>query len=145
GRGVRHHNCSKRDVNPARARRERMRVLIVEDNRDTARTLQLVLRRYGHDVEVAHTGRAGVETARTWHPDVLLCDLGLPEMDGFEVASTRRQEPQTSALRMIAITGYGRPEDRQRSQEVGFELHLTKPVDPRDLQALLADASSAGV
>jgi CheY-like chemotaxis protein len=122
-----------------------MRVLIVEDNRDTARTLQLVLRRYGHEVEVAHTGRAGVEAARAWQPDVLLCDLGLPEMDGFEVAAALRQDPTTTDLRMIAITGYGRPEDRLRSQEAGFELHLTKPVDPRDLQLLLADASSAGV
>jgi CheY-like chemotaxis protein len=122
-----------------------MRVLIVEDNRDTARTLQLVLRRYGHDVEVAHTGRTGVEAARAWQPDVVLCDLGLPEMDGFEVATALRQDPATAALRMIAITGYGRPEDRLRSHEVGFERHLTKPVDPRDLQTLLADADGAGV
>jgi CheY-like chemotaxis protein len=122
-----------------------MRVLIIEDNRDTARTLQLVLRRYGHDVEVAHTGRAGVEAARVWQPDVALCDLGLPEMDGFEVATALRQDPLTADVRMIAITGYGRPEDKLRSRAVGFEMHLTKPVDPRDLQLLLTDASSAGV
>lgn len=122
-----------------------MRVLIVEDNRDTARTLQLVLRRYGHDVEVAHTGRAGVTAARAWQPDVLLCDLGLPEMDGFEVAAALRQDPITAGVRLIAITGYGRPEDRQRSREVGFELHMTKPVDPRDLQLLLTATNEAGV
>lgn len=122
-----------------------MRVLIVEDNRDTARTLQLVLRRYGHDVEVAHTGRAGVEAARAWRPEVLLCDLGLPEMDGFEVANAVRQDPLMSSMRLIAITGYGRPEDRRRSREAGFELHMTKPVDPKELQLILAQTNGVRV
>src|SRR5262245_14519817 len=116
-----------------------MRVLIIEDNHDAARTLQLLLRLYGHEARVAGGGRAGLATARDWHPDVLLCDLGLPELDGFQVASALRRDPATADIRMIAITGYGRPEDRRRSGEAGFELHLTKPVDPSVLQQLLSD------
>jgi CheY-like chemotaxis protein len=116
-----------------------LRILIVEDNRDAAKTLGLLMRRYGHEVTLAHSGTSAVEAAKRWGPDVVLCDLGLPEMDGFEVASILRQDPAMAAARLIAISGYGDDDDRQRSQAAGFDLHLIKPVDPAELQRLLAD------
>src|SRR5262249_14116522 len=131
-----HEETIHHPVNVPAARR--LRILIVEDHRDTARTFATLLGRYGHDVKMAHTGPAGVDLARHWLPDVVLCDLGLPEMNGFEVAAALRHDPATAALRLIAISGYGQEEDRQRSEEAGFDLHLTKPVDPVDLQRLLA-------
>jgi CheY-like chemotaxis protein len=114
-----------------------MRVLIVEDNRDTARTLQLLLRRFGYEAHAVFTGRAGAELARLWRPDVLICDLGLPEMDGYEVAAALRRDPVMADTWLIAVSGYGSPEHRTRSRAAGFDLHLTKPVNPVDLQRLL--------
>jgi CheY-like chemotaxis protein/two-component sensor histidine kinase len=121
---------------PARARP--LRLLIVEDNVDTARTLRTLLTRSGHDVRMEHTGTAGVEAARHHRPDVVLCDLGLPEMDGFEVAAALRGDPATASVRLVAVSGYGQEEDRRRSEEAGFDVHLTKPVDPAELQRMLA-------
>lgn len=123
---------------PTFAAGRKLRILIVEDNRDTARTLRLLLQRYGHVVESAHNGREGVEKARSWNPDVVLCDLGLPEMDGYEVARTLRSDQKTADTRLIAVSGYGQEEDRNQSGEAGFDLHLTKPVDPIELQRLLS-------
>lgn len=114
-----------------------LRVLIIEDNRDTARTMRALLRRGGHEVAVAHDGPQGVRAAQDALPDVVLCDLGLPGLDGFEVARTLRGDPATARAHLIAITGYGRDEDRRRCREVGFDLHLTKPVDPTELQRIL--------
>lgn len=116
-----------------------LRVLIVEDSQDTARTLAMLLRHYGHEVAMAHSGRQGVRLARELLPDVVLCDLGLPEMDGYEVASALRSDPATAAVRLIAVSGYGQDDDIRRSAENGFDLHLTKPVDPLDLQHHLAE------
>jgi signal transduction histidine kinase len=116
----------------------RLRILIVEDNRDSAKTLQLLLARYGHEVAMSHSGAEGLQTAQTWHPEVVLCDIGLPEMDGYEVASALRRNPETAATRLIAVSGYDRDEDRHRSEEAGFDLHLNKPVDPVELQRLLS-------
>ena len=121
----------------AQPERPPMRLLIVEDNEDTAETLQLLLKCFGHEVRMAHTGPAGIRMAKGWHPDVILCDLGLPEMDGYEVASDLRHDPATAATCLIAISGYGQEEDRRRSHEVGFDMHLTKPVDPLELKRLL--------
>src|SRR5207253_350027 len=110
--------------------RKRLRILVVEDNRDAAESLRIMLRLFGHEVEVAYSGPAGVETATAWRPEVVLCDIGLPGLDGYGVARELRQNPGTATARMIAVTGYGGEEDRQRSREAGFDLHLTKPVDP---------------
>jgi signal transduction histidine kinase len=115
-----------------------LRIVIIEDNQDTAKTLRVLLTRYGHEVEMAHTGPAGVEAVRKWRPNVVLCDLGLPEMDGYEVARVLRRDPETASIRLIAVSGYGQEEDRRRSEEAGFDLHLTKPIDPVELQRLLA-------
>lgn len=114
-----------------------LRILIIEDNADAARTLAKLLKRYGHVVEMAHDGVAGLEAARSGKPEVVLCDLGLPEMDGYEVARALRTDPATESIRLIAVSGYGQDEDRRHSEEAGFDLHLTKPVDPVELQRLL--------
>ncbi|HEX9670134.1 MAG TPA: MEDS domain-containing protein [Thermoanaerobaculia bacterium] len=123
---------------PATEERHARRVLVVEDNPDAAATLRDFLVLSGHEVALAHTGSAGVEAARRFHPEVVLCDLGLPGMDGFAVAQELRRDPTTRGARLIAVTGYGRDEDRRRSREAGFDLHLTKPVDPGHLARLLA-------
>jgi signal transduction histidine kinase len=122
----------------------RLRILIVEDNPDTATTMRLLLELMGYEVAVAATGHAGVEATLRTHPDVVLCDIGLPGgMDGYAVARSVRQNPATARTRLIAVTGYGREEDRRRSREAGFDLHLTKPVDPAELQRRLVPADSS--
>jgi PAS domain S-box-containing protein len=123
---------------PIIPRARSLRILIVEDNPDAARTLAKLLERYGHKVTIAHTGPAGVEAAQKGRPEVVLCDLGLPDMDGHEVARCLRGDPSTADIRLIAVSGYGEEEARRRSEEAGFDLHLTKPVDPVELQRLLA-------
>lgn len=114
-----------------------MRVLIIEDNEDAAEVLREVLEMYEHEVAVAYSGPAGVETARAFHPEVVLCDLGLPGMNGYEVASTLRSDPETRAAHLVALTGFSQAEERARAQACGFEVHLTKPVGVDDIQRLL--------
>lgn len=120
-----------------------LKILIVEDNQDTARSLATLLRRYGHQVETEHTGSSGLEAARRKRPAIVLCDLGLPELDGYEVARALRGDPETASMRLIAISGYGQQEDRERSLQAGFDLHLTKPVDPARLQEHLVQVHLA--
>jgi PAS domain S-box-containing protein len=132
---------AQRPAPPARAR-GRLRVLIVEDNRDTADSLRLMLEVYGHEVRVAYTGPDGVRAAAEWRPDVVVCDIGLPGLDGYGVVSALRRNPATAAARVIAVTGYGSEEDQSRSRAVGFDEHLTKPVDPETLISALAPATS---
>jgi CheY-like chemotaxis protein len=122
---------------PSRAR-TKLRILVVEDNRDAADSLRLLLALYGHDVTVAYTGPAGVATAQEWKPDVVVCDIGLPGLDGFGVVRALRQDPATAKARMIAVTGYGGDEDRLKAREAGFDAHLVKPADPAALRELLA-------
>ena len=112
-------------------------MLIVEDNRDAAETLRALLELSGHTVEVAYSGLSGVEAAQQFHPHVVLCDLGLPGMDGYQVAAALRRDPTTANARLIALSGYGLEDDLQRSVEAGFNLHLTKPVDVMKLERLL--------
>jgi signal transduction histidine kinase/CheY-like chemotaxis protein len=125
---------------PAAPRRAatRLRVLVVEDNRDAADSLRMLLQLYGYEVTVAYTGPAGVAAANEWRPDVVLCDIGLPGLDGYGVVRALRRNPATAQARMIAVSGYGRDEDREKSQQAGFDAHLTKPADPDKLQELLA-------
>lgn len=113
------------------------RILVVEDNADAAATLRDFLELSGHEVETASSGTDGVAAARHFHPEVVLCDLGLPGMDGYQVAAALRGDPETASAKLIAVTGYGREEDRRKSKEAGFDLHLTKPVDPVQLRILL--------
>jgi CheY-like chemotaxis protein len=114
-----------------------MRVLVVEDNRDAADSLRLLLGLYGYEVAVAYSGHDGVQAAVQCRPDVVLCDIGLPGLDGYGVARKLRDNPATAQARLIAVTAYGRDEDRGRSYEAGFERHLVKPVAPDDLRRAL--------
>lgn len=115
-----------------------LRILIVDDNRDAANLLGSLLRRDGHEVKVAYSGAAGLAAIRELRPEVVLCDIGLPGMDGYVLAAELRRDPASALARLIAVTGYGQKEDRRRSQEAGFDHHLTKPVDLAELRRLLA-------
>jgi len=114
-----------------------LRVLVVEDEPDTAESMALLLRLYGHEVEAARDGEEAVVAAWANPPDVVLLDLGLPKVDGWHVARRLRERPGLKRPFLVAISGYGRPEDRQHSQEAGIDLHLLKPVDPEYLQDIL--------
>jgi CheY-like chemotaxis protein len=116
----------------------RRRILVIEDNSDAAETLRGLLEYFGYEVAVATTGPSGLAAARQTHPDVILCDIGLPGMDGYTIAAELRRDQATAALRLIAVSGYGQEEDLRRSREAGFDVHLTKPVDPSELERLLA-------
>jgi two-component system CheB/CheR fusion protein len=119
---------------------ERRRILVVEDNRDAADSLRMLLELMGHEVRVAHSGPEGVRAAQEWRPTIVLCDIGLPGMDGFAVAEELRTHPGTATTRLIAVTGYGHEDDRRHSREAGFDHHLVKPVDPEELQKVLLSA-----
>jgi signal transduction histidine kinase len=116
----------------------RKRVLVVEDNKDAADSLRMLLELRGYEVAVAATGTEGVRLGREWGPQVVLCDIGLPELDGYGVARQLRADPATARTCLIAVTGYGQEEDRRRSREAGFDHHLVKPADPAVLERLLA-------
>jgi CheY-like chemotaxis protein len=117
-----------------------LRILVIDDNPDSAMSEQVLLGLMGHEVAVAYSGRAGVELAREFRPEVVLCDIGLPDIEGYAVARQLKQEPATAGARLIAVTGYGSDDDRQRCQEAGFVVVLTKPVEPDELVRVLADA-----
>lgn len=119
--------------------RSPLRVLVVEDNPDGRETLRLLLELLGYDVQVAVDGMDGVAKGLNWHPDVAVIDIGLPRLNGYEVARQLRRELGCGVF-LITQTGYGRPEDRQQSQEAGFDVHLTKPVDPVELMTWLETA-----
>ena len=115
------------------------RILVVDDNRDAAETLAMVLRLNGGEVETAHDGRQAVEAAERFRPHMVLLDLGMPGMNGLEVARTIRAQPWGSTVTLVAQTGWGQEEDRRRTTEAGFDDHLTKPMDHSKLLKLLAD------
>ena len=125
------------------ARRARRRVLVVDDNRDTTETLAVLLRLLGHEVAVAHTGPAALEAAAAFEPAVVLLDIGLPGLTGYEVATKLRQNSRLAGAVLVAVTGYGTEEDRRLAREAGFDHHLTKPVDPGVIYSLLEGAGDA--
>ena len=116
------------------------RILIVEDNPDSAESLRLLLEFFGHKVWVAPTGPEGVRLARTHRPEIVLCDIGLPGLDGFGVATALRNDAATADVHLIAITGYGSDQTKARCREVGFNRYFTKPIDPDLLVELIAAA-----
>ena len=118
------------------------RVLVVDDNVDSAESLALLLRLKGHEVEIAHDGPAALEKAGSFHPEVVLLDIGLPGLDGYQVASRLRQRRRTARALLVALTGYGQEEDQRLAREAGFDHHLTKPVDLLVIYELLARAPS---
>jgi CheY-like chemotaxis protein/nitrogen-specific signal transduction histidine kinase len=115
-----------------------LRVLVVDDNVDLARSLASLLKASGHDVRTAHDGPRALEAAREFRPNAVLLDIGLPGMNGFEVAQRMRQEPILQNVVLVAMTGYGQETDRQRSQAAGFDHHLLKPADFALVQQVLA-------
>ena len=125
-------------------RGEPLRVLIVDDNVDAAMTLRLVLELDGHVAQVTHDGPAALEVAPSLLPQVVLLDIGLPGMTGYEVGRRLRGHPATAAALLVAVTGYGQPEDAARAREAGFDRHLVKPVAPETILAMLAKHSRAG-
>jgi signal transduction histidine kinase/ActR/RegA family two-component response regulator len=127
----------KPSASPLRAEQRHARVLLVEDNLDLAAMLREILEALGHRVEVANDGMSGIEAARRNPPDVALIDIGLPGLDGYAVAHELRQCPELARTTLIAITGYGQPEDRRRAFDAGFHDHLVKPVGASDLRRLL--------
>lgn len=109
------------------------RILVIEDNADTAQTLADVLALNGHVVQVAKTGGEGIGMARDHRPDVVLCDIGLPDIDGYEVARQLRATPGLEKVRLVALSGYALSEDRERAEKVGFDAHVSKPPDLKTL------------
>ena len=123
---------------PGRQGDRSIRILIVEDMADSAVTLQLLLRMQGHTVEIAADGQTGLDLAQRFQPEIVLCDIGLPgALSGHDVARIIRTLPGLEGVQLIALSGFGTPEDKRRAAEAGFDTHLTKPVDPTALEALL--------
>lgn len=118
---------------PARKRR----LLVVDDNRDAAESMSMLLEMWGHEVAFAYDGPSALETAQQWQPEAIFLDIGLPGMDGYEVAERMRALPQAKDAVLIAITGYGQEDDRLRSRRAGIDHHLVKPVAPDALHRLI--------
>jgi two-component system OmpR family response regulator len=114
------------------------RVLVVDPCGDTVESTAWLLRLWGHDVRGAGTGREALEVARAYRPDAVLMEIGLPGLDGCQVARRLRQQGADREVLLVAVTGYGDEKNRRRSQEAGFDRHLVKPVEPEVLQSLLA-------
>ncbi len=121
---------------PVRSRR----VLVVEDNPDARQSLRMLLEMAGHEVQTSEDGPSGLAKLYAFHPDVALIDLGLPGLDGYALAREVRGRPETRAIRLVAVTGYGQAEDRKRALAAGFDLHVTKPVDMSMLEEMLGRA-----
>jgi CheY-like chemotaxis protein len=115
-----------------------LRVLVMEDNPDVARSMARLLAVAGHDVRVAQDGESGMSVAREFAPDAILVDIGLPVVDGLQVARRIRQEPGLRNVLLIALTGYGQDADRQATSDAGFDYHLAKPVDFKTIESTLA-------
>jgi CheY-like chemotaxis protein len=120
------------------------RVLVVDDNTDNAELLRILLEDQGHETFMAHDGVEGLAAAERLRPDVVLMDLGLPRIDGFDACRRIREQPWGKRMLVIAITGWGQDADRRRSQEAGFDHHLVKPVDARAISTLLNVSSTVG-
>jgi CheY-like chemotaxis protein len=114
-------------------------VLVVEDDDDTRAVLRYMLETEGATVEAARNGGEGVRAAERLHPEIILCDIGLPDIDGMEVARRLRAAPALAGVRLIALTGYGQAEDVRQALDAGFDAHVTKPINMDQLMALLAE------
>jgi two-component system CheB/CheR fusion protein len=118
------------------------RILVIEDNFDAAESLRDALDMSGHQVQIAHEGRRALDLARQFVPEVVLCDIGLPGMDGLAIARAFRADPALRSAHLVALSGHALPEDRRRSALAGFDRHLGKPVDLENLEQVLAEIPS---
>jgi CheY-like chemotaxis protein len=117
------------------------RVLIADDNRDAADSLAMLLRMDGHDVSVVHDGRQAVAKIDSFRPEIAVLDIGMPELDGYEVAQQVRRGPLGTSITLIAVTGWGQASDKARAAAAGFNHHLTKPIEPEALTRMLRNLS----
>jgi PAS domain S-box-containing protein len=122
----------------------RKRILVVDDNRDAAISLGMMLKLMGHEVRTAHDGISGIEAAAAFRPDIILLDIGMPRLNGYDAAKQIREQPWGRDVTLVALTGWGQDEDRRRSEEVGFNFHVVKPVEPAALEKLVADSAKRG-
>ena len=120
------------------------RVLVVDDNQDAADSLGMLLTLLGADVQVVHGGGEALEAMRHFKPGVVLLDLGMPHMDGLEVARRVREDPEMRSATLVALTGWGQREDRRRTGEAGFDYHVVTPADVRTLQSMLSVTPAEG-
>jgi CheY-like chemotaxis protein len=114
-----------------------VRVVVIEDHKDTADLMVEILSQAGHDVRVAHSGGDGIAAARSLLAEVVLCDVGLPDIDGYEVARRLRADAATARARLVALTGYDGAEELDKAHKAGFDRHVVKPIDPFQLESLL--------
>ena len=134
----------QRQAEPAQGADGALRVLVADDNKDAADTLAALLEVMGHNVRYVHDGEAAVQMATEFDPQLVLLDIGMPRLNGYEACRQIRALPRGSAMTLVAITGWGQPEDRRQSREAGFDQHLVKPVEPDVLAQLLAKIVAQG-
>ena len=127
-----------RIIAPSPTDRPPLRILVVDDNDDSLTSLAMLLRMSGNEVRTAVDGTSALEAAKAFRPEVVLLDVGLPGMNGYEVGRRMREMPEAKGAVLVAQTGWGQDEDRRRSAEAGFDAHLVKPVDPAALQKILS-------
>lgn len=118
-----------------------LRVLVVDDNRDAADSLAALLELEGFEARTAHDGREALTTATDWRPDAVVLDIGLPGMDGYQVAAALRARFGRDGLQLVALTGYGQDSDREHARSAGFDRHLVKPVEHEELVAALREGA----
>ena len=128
-------------TDPALAASVRRRILVADDNKDAAESLSMLLELAGHEVRVAHLGRSALSRAQAFRPDTVLLDIGMPDLSGYEIAQDIRRQAWGTGIQLIALTGWGQENDRRRSLEAGFDHHLTKPIDPDQLEGVIASCS----
>jgi len=128
---------SSREQSSARVPDASLRVLVVDDNADAAESLAVLLRLMGHEVELAGEGRSALELAASFEPQLVLMDIGLPGMSGYDIATALRNRPQMRSTTLVAVTGWGQDSDRKRARDTGFDHHLTKPVEPDRLEQII--------
>jgi CheY-like chemotaxis protein len=135
---------SSRPASTPQAPARRFKILVVDDNHDSALSMAMMLSIMGHETRTAHDGESAFVTAEAFLPDVVLLDIGLPKLNGYEVAQKIRGTKWGESMYLIAVTGWGQDEDRQRSSEVGLNQHMVKPVEPAALEKLLAELKTSG-